>query len=137
MIRRECRRCVYMSGWSSPVARQAHNLKVVGSNPTPATNVSRKPVHSLAAALTHQYPSRLLSRSLVEAMRTRRVAHQDIAVNVFAKRDRILAELRRESGGSFSVVYNALSQIAAERKCSKLRLDDVKGRIKKIRAATR
>ena len=26
------------AGWSSPVARQAHNLKVVGSNPTPATN---------------------------------------------------------------------------------------------------
>ena len=24
------------AGWSSPVARQAHNLKVVGSNPTPA-----------------------------------------------------------------------------------------------------
>ena len=24
-------------GWSSLVARQAHNLKVVGSNPTPAT----------------------------------------------------------------------------------------------------
>src|SRR4249919_2658110 len=29
------------AGWSSPVARQAHNLKVVGSNPTPAT--SQKP----------------------------------------------------------------------------------------------
>ena len=28
------------AGWSSPVARQAHNLKVVGSNPTPATNFS-------------------------------------------------------------------------------------------------
>src|SRR5689334_22048243 len=27
------------AGWSSPVARQAHNLKVVGSNPTPATNM--------------------------------------------------------------------------------------------------
>ena len=27
------------AGWSSPVARQAHNLKVVGSNPTPATMV--------------------------------------------------------------------------------------------------
>ena len=26
-----------VAGWSSPVARQAHNLKVVGSNPTPAT----------------------------------------------------------------------------------------------------
>ena len=28
------------AGWSSPVARQAHNLKVVGSNPTPATKIS-------------------------------------------------------------------------------------------------
>jgi hypothetical protein len=28
------------AGWSSPVARQAHNLKVVGSNPTPATSSS-------------------------------------------------------------------------------------------------
>ena len=27
------------AGWSSPVARQAHNLKVVGSNPTPATKI--------------------------------------------------------------------------------------------------
>ena len=25
------------AGWSSPVARQAHNLKVAGSNPVPAT----------------------------------------------------------------------------------------------------
>jgi hypothetical protein len=31
------------AGWSSPVARQAHNLKVVGSNPTPATNDSIRP----------------------------------------------------------------------------------------------
>ena len=29
------------AGWSSPVARQAHNLKVVGSNPTPATKVNK------------------------------------------------------------------------------------------------
>src|SRR6185437_13643892 len=27
------------AGWSSPVARQAHNLKVIGSNPIPATTV--------------------------------------------------------------------------------------------------
>ena len=27
------------AGWSSQVARQAHNLKVVGSNPAPATNL--------------------------------------------------------------------------------------------------
>ena len=27
----------FNAGWSSPVARQAHNLKVTGSNPVPAT----------------------------------------------------------------------------------------------------
>src|SRR5215469_4227130 len=32
------------AGWSSPVARQAHNLKVVGSNPTPATKFPAKSV---------------------------------------------------------------------------------------------
>jgi hypothetical protein len=31
------------AGWSSPVARQAHNLKVVGSNPTPATSSKARP----------------------------------------------------------------------------------------------
>jgi hypothetical protein len=30
-----------IAGWSSPVARQAHNLKVLGSNPSPATNFKR------------------------------------------------------------------------------------------------
>jgi hypothetical protein len=29
------------AGWSSPVARQAHNLKAAGSNPAPATNLKR------------------------------------------------------------------------------------------------
>ena len=29
------------AGWSSPVARQAHNLKVTGSNPVPATKILR------------------------------------------------------------------------------------------------
>jgi hypothetical protein len=36
----EGRRLSIGAGWSSPVARQAHNLKVVGSNPTPATKLS-------------------------------------------------------------------------------------------------
>jgi hypothetical protein len=30
------------AGWSSPVARQAHNLKVIGSNPIPATKSPTK-----------------------------------------------------------------------------------------------
>ncbi len=29
----------YIAGWSSLVARQAHNLKVLGSNPSPATKI--------------------------------------------------------------------------------------------------
>ena len=33
----------FIAGWSSPVARQAHNLKVGGSNPPPAT-INEKPV---------------------------------------------------------------------------------------------
>ena len=36
----EKKRIKTSAGWSSPVARQAHNLKVVGSNPTPATKFS-------------------------------------------------------------------------------------------------
>ena len=33
-----CPKYFYGAGWSSLVARQAHNLKVAGSNPAPATN---------------------------------------------------------------------------------------------------
>jgi hypothetical protein len=35
----------FIAGWSSPVARQAHNLKVTGSNPVPATTfvITRSP----------------------------------------------------------------------------------------------
>ena len=29
------------AGWSSPVARKAHNLEVAGSNPAPATSFPR------------------------------------------------------------------------------------------------
>jgi hypothetical protein len=29
-----------IAGWSSLVARQAHNLKVLGSNPSPATKIT-------------------------------------------------------------------------------------------------
>lgn len=30
---------IFDAGWSSPVAREAHNLEVVGSNPAPATSL--------------------------------------------------------------------------------------------------
>ena len=40
-----------IAGWSSPVARQAHNLKVTGSNPVPATKLVRK-IKCLKGALS-------------------------------------------------------------------------------------
>ncbi len=36
------------AGWSSLVARRAHNPKVVGSNPAPATNFSSREYATLA-----------------------------------------------------------------------------------------
>jgi hypothetical protein len=36
---RKTNRIALIAGWSSPVARQAHNLKAAGSNPAPATNI--------------------------------------------------------------------------------------------------
>ena len=38
------------AGWSSPVARQAHNLKAAGSNPAPATKFTHK-INRLRASL--------------------------------------------------------------------------------------
>ncbi len=36
---KKCYGIIHIAGWSSPVARQAHNLKVVSSNLAPATNL--------------------------------------------------------------------------------------------------
>jgi hypothetical protein len=54
------------AGWSSPVARQAHNLKVVGSNPTPATIASSAAwPESRVADLAHRkQPFLILLRTL-------------------------------------------------------------------------
>ncbi len=46
----------YIAGWSSPVARQAHNLEVIGSNPVPAmlrlaSLAQHKPLSSEASFL--------------------------------------------------------------------------------------
>ena len=48
----------FNAGWSSPVARQAHNLKVVGSNPTPATKQCRRADRPAAFFFDHQADQR-------------------------------------------------------------------------------
>ena len=37
-----------IAGWSSLVARRAHNPKVVGSNPAPATSFEERPLNRVA-----------------------------------------------------------------------------------------
>ena len=49
------------AGWSSQVARQAHNLKVVGSNPTPATKSSQYNKRLAGGILIPQAISRFTS----------------------------------------------------------------------------
>ena len=41
-----------VAGWSSPVARQAHNLKAAGSNPAPATTAIELDTPPSRAALS-------------------------------------------------------------------------------------
>src|SRR5262249_2912994 len=56
---RPSRPCLYPpnAGWSSPVARQAHNLKVRGSNPLPATRKMARYVNDLAGFLLSEKAS--------------------------------------------------------------------------------
>jgi hypothetical protein len=60
-------KCVTDAGWSSPVARQAHNLKVVSSNLAPATksNLSKRQLRILSS-----------SRSFRRAIRTARTLNR-------------------------------------------------------------
>ena len=52
------------AGWSSLVARQAHNLKVAGSNPAPATNK----INDLAAVLGHIFWKNANNAKITPAM---------------------------------------------------------------------
>ena len=53
------------AGWSSPVARQAHNLKVAGSNPAPATNRFNVLAHKMSFAAASAGPLPVQLRALV------------------------------------------------------------------------
>jgi uncharacterized protein (DUF302 family) len=54
------------------------------------------------------------------------------AMNTFARRDKILADFQKESQGSFSIVYRALSEISNEKGTDVLKEEDVKDRIRKL-----
>ena len=58
------------AGWSSLVARRAHNPKVVGSNPAPATTLQLNASSCLRAVqerrLTHAILAQLVERNLAK-----------------------------------------------------------------------
>ncbi|WP_344922224.1 hypothetical protein, partial [Acetobacter lovaniensis] len=67
--------------WSSPVARQAHNLKAAGSNPAPATKISkrnqllkrrRKPPFCVPEHQLESYRNHLAEKYRVATTRARR-----------------------------------------------------------------
>src|ERR1700677_3536711 len=49
---------LFAAGWSSPVARQAHNLKVIGSNPIPAPKFENGPRLAAGAVFVSGSPIR-------------------------------------------------------------------------------
>ncbi len=51
------------AGWSSPVARQAHNLKVEGSNPSPAPNYFNDLTHNSNTKLRANFGFAIIYRN--------------------------------------------------------------------------
>jgi hypothetical protein len=52
--------------WSSLVARRAHNPKVVGSNPAPATRYSKRPLNRVAFLfLLFTQPKHLIKNTIL------------------------------------------------------------------------
>ena len=60
------------AGWSSPVARQAHNLKAAGSNPAPAPSSAEQPNHALTPQRRRISPDRRSARRRNRSKATRR-----------------------------------------------------------------
>ena len=68
-----------VAGWSSPVAREAHNLEVTGSNPVPATCRFSRPAQFPRNPLQPQWWQRVLSFSAAPRRRMREPAASHFA----------------------------------------------------------
>ena len=62
---------VLNAGWSSPVARRAHNPKVAGSNPAPATNVMSRDIGNRRTPIRVRLVSLFGVRMVVVGRRSR------------------------------------------------------------------
>ena len=106
------------AGWSSPVARQAHNLKVAGSNPAPATK-SETPARSAARA----FP-----RCALPLLR-----HAD---EYFIAIEADLFHSRRDRGEQYGPRGDAAAALAAE-PCADPAIRQCSGRNRPVLAALR
>ena len=92
-----------VAGWSSPVARQAHNLKVTGSNPVPAT--IRKPRPSPDGAFVRSLPRTGASRDdcprckLLRKLRVPLPQHQHLAQDALGLSTEILPAVHSDRHG--------------------------------------
>jgi hypothetical protein len=57
------------AGWSSLVARQAHNLKVAGSNPAPATKLNSLKSRGLRQRNRQQKAARIMQQNAAKVTR--------------------------------------------------------------------
>ena len=71
---------ILIAGWSSQVARQAHNLKVVGSNPTPVTNLKPRNFSSCGA---FSFLARLLFHRFAEGWGGRKLNEFEIQQQLY------------------------------------------------------
>ena len=83
---------ILAAGWSSPVARQAHNLKAAGSNPAPATNDTCAPWPHRLGAVCVTAATRFLSEVGLR--------ESPVEVDGWAGRRRQRARRQREDGSS-------------------------------------
>ena len=97
LIRTPSLNTLHTAGWSSPVARQAHNLKAAGSNPAPATRNTRF-IKLLIAALRGGVCVSTARGSTVEA-RGAEVLHVAAKIlAVFCRRYNIMSQRFADSG---------------------------------------
>jgi N utilization substance protein A len=71
------------AGWSSLAARRAHNPKVVGSNPAPATKINFEdgplwPIFVCGARMTREIPKEIPFKMIVEAISNEKGVSEDL-----------------------------------------------------------
>ncbi|WP_211501748.1 hypothetical protein, partial [Gluconobacter cerinus] len=96
---------------SSPVARQAHNLKAVGSNPTPATSDSDTPVSIASGVFLFSAISNGLPFGPVQDRPQFSIQHRVDLAPVRAGSEHDLLDQRSQRFGGFQPFLEAVKSV--------------------------